>query len=175
MGLLTFGRGAEHNALWRRAVQRSIVSPFSNGIEEFEGQRRTKDSLGRKSLNLCEATESFGGCLDIGESLVRLRVDQMRHVRRFRRIDEHFAIGAKTHSLGFDSDGNFGNLLACRDVDGGHHIVILVRNIKEPAVGTQDQQLGIRSRRQSAGDGKCPSIENLKDLEDAYEAWSPSS
>ena len=34
-----------------RAVQRSIVSPFSNGIEEFEGQRRTKDSLGRKSLN----------------------------------------------------------------------------------------------------------------------------
>ena len=27
-----------------RAVQRSIVSPFSNGIEEFEGQRRTKDS-----------------------------------------------------------------------------------------------------------------------------------
>lgn len=49
----------------RRAVQRSIVSPFSNGIEEFEGQRRTKDSLGRKSLNLCEATESFGGCLEV--------------------------------------------------------------------------------------------------------------
>src|SRR5271157_6311219 len=48
-----------------RAVQRSIVSPFSNGIEEFEGQRRTKDSLGRKSLNLCEATESFGGCLEV--------------------------------------------------------------------------------------------------------------
>src|SRR5271166_3335788 len=51
--------------LMRRAVQRSIVSPFSNGIEEFEGQRRTKDSLGRKSLNLCEATESFGGCLEV--------------------------------------------------------------------------------------------------------------
>ena len=48
-----------------RAVQRSIVSPFSNGIEEFEGQRRTKDSLGRKSLNLCGATESFGGCLEV--------------------------------------------------------------------------------------------------------------
>ena len=48
-----------------RAVQRSIVSPFSNGIEEFEGQRRTKDSLGRKSLNLCEATKSFGGCLEV--------------------------------------------------------------------------------------------------------------
>ena len=48
-----------------RAVQRSIVSPFSNGVEEFEAQRRTKDSLGRKSLNLCEATESFGGCLEV--------------------------------------------------------------------------------------------------------------
>jgi len=43
-------------------------------------------------------------------------------------------------------------------------IVILVRNIKEPAVGTQDQQLGIRSRRQSASDGKCPSIENLNEI-----------
>jgi len=48
-----------------RAVQRSIVSPLSNGVEEFEAQRRTKDSLGRKSLNLCEATESFGGCLEV--------------------------------------------------------------------------------------------------------------
>ena len=46
-------------------AQRSIVSPFSNGVEEFEAQRRTKDSLGRKSLNLCEATKSFGGCLEV--------------------------------------------------------------------------------------------------------------
>ena len=39
-------------AIMVRAVQRSIVNPFSNGVEEFEAQRRTKHSSGRKSLNL---------------------------------------------------------------------------------------------------------------------------
>ena len=98
---------------------------------------------------------------DIGENLVRLRVDQMRHVRRFRRIDEHFAIGAKPHSLGFDANRNFSDGFACRDIDRGHQIVVLVRDIEKLSIGAQDQKLGIWPRWQSANDRKLPGIENL--------------
>ena len=65
------------NALW------SI--PFSNGIEEFEGQRQTKDSLGRKSLNLCEATKSFGGCLEVIRTFPLAARDNSRSAARRRQ------------------------------------------------------------------------------------------
>src|SRR5271168_4009769 len=48
-----------------RAVQRSVLSPKCNTIQRSEAQREVEDSVGGKSLNLCEATESFGGRLEV--------------------------------------------------------------------------------------------------------------
>src|SRR5271155_528570 len=49
----------------RRAVQRSVLSPKCNTIQRSEAQREVEDSADGKSLNLCEATESFGGRLEV--------------------------------------------------------------------------------------------------------------
>src|SRR5271155_2491434 len=48
-----------------RAVQRSVLSPKCNTIQRSEAQREVEDSADGKSLNLCEATESFGGRLEV--------------------------------------------------------------------------------------------------------------
>src|SRR5271157_1220430 len=48
-----------------RAVQRTVLSPKCNTIQRSEAQRELEDSAGGKSLNLCEATESFGGRLEV--------------------------------------------------------------------------------------------------------------
>src|SRR5271169_3446703 len=52
-------------ALDARAVQRSVLSPKCNTIQRSEAQREVEDSADGKSLNLCEATESFGGRLEV--------------------------------------------------------------------------------------------------------------
>src|SRR5271163_4619854 len=48
-----------------RAIQRSVLSPNCNTIQRSEAQRKVEDSAGGKSLNLCEATESSGGRLEV--------------------------------------------------------------------------------------------------------------
>ena len=58
---------------------------FSNGIEEFEGQRRTKDFLGRKSLNSCEATKSFGGCIEVIRTFPLAALNNPRSAARRRQ------------------------------------------------------------------------------------------
>src|SRR5208283_1724557 len=53
----------------RRAVQRSQLSPICNSFQVLDATGVADDSAGRKSLNLCEATESMGGRLEVLEVL----------------------------------------------------------------------------------------------------------
>ena len=48
-----------------RAVQRSQLSPGCNSFQDPDAEGVADDSVGRKSLNLCEATESIGGRLEV--------------------------------------------------------------------------------------------------------------
>src|SRR5664280_2226059 len=48
-------------------------------------QEGTKDSLGRKSLNLCEATESSGGCLEVVRTFPFAPRDNPRSTARRRQ------------------------------------------------------------------------------------------
>lgn len=48
-----------------RAVQFSILSLLCNRLQRFDMQRGLLDSLTQRYLNLCEATESFGGRLEV--------------------------------------------------------------------------------------------------------------
>ena len=48
-----------------RAVQRSLLSPICNSLEGLDAKGVADDSVGRKSLNLCEATESRRGRLEV--------------------------------------------------------------------------------------------------------------
>src|SRR5208337_2491874 len=52
-----------------RAVQRSQLSPICNSFQVLDATGVADDSAGRKSLNLCEATESMGGRLEVLEVL----------------------------------------------------------------------------------------------------------
>jgi hypothetical protein len=48
-----------------RAVQRSQLSPIYNSLQVLDAKGVADDSAGRKSLNLCEATELSGGRLEV--------------------------------------------------------------------------------------------------------------
>src|SRR5271165_6527194 len=56
-------RVAALSLFWGRAVQRSQLSPICNSFQVLDATGVADDSAGRKSLNLCEATESMGGRL----------------------------------------------------------------------------------------------------------------
>ena len=58
-------QAAYMNRKRRRAVQRSLLSPRCNSFESLDAEGVADDSVGRKSLNLCEATESRRGRLEV--------------------------------------------------------------------------------------------------------------
>jgi len=58
-------------AVMSRAVQRSQLSPGCNSFQDPDAEGVVDDSVGRKSLNLCEATESIGGRLEVAGAVSR--------------------------------------------------------------------------------------------------------
>ena len=56
---------------YHRAVQRSQLSPGCNSFQDPDAEGVVDDSVGRKSLNLCEATESIGGRLEVAGAVSR--------------------------------------------------------------------------------------------------------
>ena len=70
---------------------------------------------------------------DVVEDLVRLGVDEMRHVGRFRGVDQHLPVGAHSHALGLHADRYFGDNLVGLDIDYGDEIIVLVGDIKRIA------------------------------------------
>ena len=60
-----YGFRPKLDAKMARAVQRSLLSPICNSLEGLDAKGVADDSVGRKSLNLCEATESRRGRLEV--------------------------------------------------------------------------------------------------------------
>ena len=65
VGLVTFTLNKEQPDYSVRAVQRSLLSPICNSFQVFDATGVADDSAGRRSLNLCEATESMGCRLEV--------------------------------------------------------------------------------------------------------------
>src|SRR5262249_34450990 len=58
--------------------------------------------LGTVALELGEARARIDQ--HVGDDPARLRVDEMRHVGRFRRVDQDATVRAQPHALGLDAD-----------------------------------------------------------------------
>ena len=74
----------------------------------------------------------------------------MRHVRRFGRIDDHFAIGAEAHAFRLDADRNLDHHLTLFDIYGGDHIVIFIGNVEQVCRAVENEQLRVRAGGQVA-------------------------
>jgi hypothetical protein len=98
----------------------------------------------------------------ICNDLARLRVDEMRHVGRFRRVDEDLAVRTEAHAFRLDSDLHFTDAGAPLRIDDGDGMVVLVGHVQDLAGRILSKQLRIRTRWQCGDDlmgGWCRSFE----------------
>src|SRR5271163_1222009 len=84
----------------------------------------------------------------VGDDLVALGVDEMRHARRLRRAYQHARVGADRHSLGLDSYGNLAQRQPFVDVDDRHHRVVFIGDVQPLPGGIERELLGVRTRWQ---------------------------
>jgi len=76
----------------------------------------------------------------------------MRHIGRFRRGDESFAIRTETHAFRLDSDLHLAERNASLQVDDRDRVVVLVGHVEDLTRGILCEQLGIRTRGQRGDD-----------------------
>src|ERR1043166_4855408 len=84
---------------------------------------------------------------DVGDDLPRGRIDEMRHVRRFRRVDQDLAVRAHAHAFRLDADLHVAEAPAPLDVDDRHRIVVLVGDVECLAGRVLDEQLRVGTGR----------------------------
>src|SRR6516225_4880714 len=76
----------------------------------------------------------------------------MRHIGRFRRGDESFAIRTEAHAFRLDPDLHLTERNASLQVDDRDRVVVLVGHVEYLARGILCEQLGIRTRGQRGYD-----------------------
>ena len=72
-------------------------------------------------------------------------VDKVRHVCRFRRIDDHLAVRADAHAFRLNADRNFGEDLFGFQVNDRHQIVIFIGDVKRLAIWRKFEKLRVRA------------------------------
>src|SRR6516162_4523450 len=68
---------------------------------------------------------------NVGDDLVRGRVDDVRHVCGFGGVDEVLSVRADTHPLRFDAHRDLGHNCAAIDVDDRDEVVVFVGDVKQ--------------------------------------------
>ena len=82
----------------------------------------------------------------------RVRVDEMRHVGRFRRVDQGLAVRTNPHAFRLDADLHLAKAAALLHVDDRDGIVVLVGDVEDLAGRILGEQFGIGARGQYGDD-----------------------
>ena len=88
-------------------------------------------------------------------------IDDVRHVRRFRGVDEVFPVRAYAHTLRLDANRDLGDDRAASDVDDSDEVAILVGDVKQRAGRIEREIFRVGAARQSADDSVSGEIEDL--------------
>ncbi len=84
----------------------------------------------------------------VRHDLTGRRVDEMRHVGRFGRVDQDLPVRAQPHALGLDADLHLADRYAACDVDDRDGVVVLVGDVEQASGGILGKQLGVGTGRQ---------------------------
>ena len=98
---------------------------------------------------------------DVVEHLEGLRIDEVHHVGGLGGIDQHPPVGAHTHALGFDADGDLREDPVAVDVDDGHQVIVFIGDVERVPGWMKDKQLRVGSGREVSHDPLALPVNDL--------------